>query len=73
MKASNGLQSAGFVDAYPESGYRNDCVDVVPLARGVASISGQCAYPFAPNVLVVYVVAPGPDAPVVAYSHFTWS
>jgi hypothetical protein len=73
VKASNGLQSAGFIEAFPESGYRNDCVVINPLARGAVSLSGECPYTMAPNVLIVYVLAPGPKAPVIAYAHFPWS
>jgi hypothetical protein len=74
VKASNGLQSGGFVEVYPGLGYRPDCEQHGPLVRAAVTITGTCPTALAPTVLALYTATSVVSADqVLARANLPWS
>jgi hypothetical protein len=58
VSASNGLESAGFVAVYLSSGYGQVCGERAAVARGSATLSGECSFHPVAGVQAVYSLTP---------------
>src|SRR5262249_24593478 len=58
LTSSNGLQSAGYVNAFPTAGGSTGCGATGALVHDSALLNGHCSTPFAANVLAIYSVSP---------------
>ena len=68
VTASNGLESAGYVEFYPNSGYGAGCEQYGALVHDSVTITGSCSLSLEANVLAVYSVTPeaGPGSKLAA-------